>query len=243
MKLLLEVFTQSQLIRQVNLFHPFSAVQHERGPRKPKTHSQMHNIPQHHHLHHHHRNHAAPSHHLPVSLVASVSASFNYTSHLANNQHKPFTTQTIHHPQPFTPPVHTVHPLVQPPLLETSKSSAFDYPNTNFNNFQTIKHLTPSPTQTNSSCSVDPISENLASPQSISDNVNNNITSPVIQMKEPCDNGLLELLIHPEKCHDFFHYQVHNSIVFSPIAQNGMEISLPSWELLQVILYKEILLK
>ncbi|XP_059221680.1 protein dissatisfaction [Stomoxys calcitrans] len=72
------------------------AVQHERGPRKPKLHPQLH---QHHaahhhgHHHHHHLNGLAPhpgafhphAGHLPVSLVTNVSASFNYTSHISTH--------------------------------------------------------------------------------------------------------------------------------------------------------------
>lgn len=194
----------------------------------------MHSIPQHHQLHHH-RNHNSSTHHLPVSLVTSVSASFNYTSHLANNHHNSYnSSDSIHHPQPFTPPLHAVHPLSSVPMIESTKTSAFDYPSNSLNNYHTVKHLSPSPTQTNnSSCSIEHVSESLASPQSVSEN-GNNISSPSIQVKEQYDNGLLELLMHPEKCHEFLHYQVHNSIVFSPISHNGLDVSLPSWELLQV---------
>uniref|UniRef100_A0A1A9X285 NR LBD domain-containing protein n=1 Tax=Glossina brevipalpis TaxID=37001 RepID=A0A1A9X285_9MUSC len=99
-------------------------VQHERGPRKPKIHPQLH---QHHHhqTHHHHHHHAGhhvnglPPHpaayhhhhaaHLPVSLVTNVSASFNYTSHISTHHaaaaaaaaagfHGPPHPTAFHHP-------------------------------------------------------------------------------------------------------------------------------------------------
>ncbi|XP_037881851.1 photoreceptor-specific nuclear receptor [Glossina fuscipes] len=101
------------------------AVQHERGPRKPKIHPQLH---QHHHhqAHHHHHHHHAGHHvnglsghpaayhhhhaaHLPVSLVTNVSASFNYTSHISTHHaaaaaaaaagfHGPPHPTAFHHP-------------------------------------------------------------------------------------------------------------------------------------------------
>ncbi|EDV57919.1 photoreceptor-specific nuclear receptor [Drosophila erecta] len=99
------------------------AVQHERGPRKPKLHPQLHHHHHHaaaaaaaahhaahHHHHHHHHAHAAAAHHaavaaaaasglhhhhhaMPVSLVTNVSASFNYTQHIST-----------HPPAPAAPP-------------------------------------------------------------------------------------------------------------------------------------------
>ncbi|XP_065356406.1 protein dissatisfaction [Calliphora vicina] len=92
------------------------AVQHERGPRKPKLHPQLHHQhhqhPAHHHAHHHHLNGLAghphgPYHahaaHLPVSLVTNVSASFNYTSHISTHHptagfHGPPHPTAFHHP-------------------------------------------------------------------------------------------------------------------------------------------------
>lgn len=106
-------------------FFPFPAVQHERGPRKPKIHPQLHGHPHHHHGqlgHHHHQN----PHHLPVSLVTNVSASFNYTSHIQTGQphhalhHMPHhQSQLHHHPIGFPhlfPPVH-------PNLMDSGKLS------------------------------------------------------------------------------------------------------------------------
>ncbi|XP_037959214.1 uncharacterized protein LOC119688615 [Teleopsis dalmanni] len=85
------------------------AVQHERGPRKPKLHPQLHHHHPHHPHHHHHTNGLPPHHphhhpgHLPVSLVTNVSASFNYTSHISTHPtqgfHAPPTHPTaFHHP-------------------------------------------------------------------------------------------------------------------------------------------------
>ncbi|KNC32474.1 hypothetical protein FF38_00497 [Lucilia cuprina] len=91
------------------------AVQHERGPRKPKLHPQLHHQhPAHHHAaHHHHHHHLnglaghphGPYHaaHLPVSLVTNVSASFNYTSHISTHHpaagfHGPHHPTAFHHP-------------------------------------------------------------------------------------------------------------------------------------------------
>lgn len=232
------------------------AVQHERGPRKPKMQSQMGPGGGHHH-HHHHHHHPSSPHHLPVSLVTSVSASFNYTSHLAaanNHHHHNFhPSSTLHHPQPlpFNPIAHPVHhhpPLVQTTKLEPNKMSAFDYPSSNSDHFKSVKHLSPSPTQTiKSSSSIEPMSEGLASPQSspenqsngivpganviLNNNNNNNVNNNTNRSNQ---NGLLEILMSPDKCHEFLQYQVHNSIIFSPITHNPLDVNLPSWEVLQV---------
>ncbi|XP_055386144.1 protein dissatisfaction [Condylostylus longicornis] len=89
------------------------AVQHERGPRKPKIHPQLHqshNGHHHHHHHHHHQMHHghpnAP--HLPVSLVTNVSASFNYTSHINTAAASSFP----HHAPPPPPPPAPHHPAL-----------------------------------------------------------------------------------------------------------------------------------
>ncbi|XP_054742588.1 protein dissatisfaction [Anastrepha obliqua] len=91
------------------------AVQHERGPRKPKLHPQLHHHhphhPHHHHHHHHnglaaHHAHHHPGHHLPVSLVTNVSASFNYTSHISTHPVQGF--QPPAHPTAFHHPGHAL---------------------------------------------------------------------------------------------------------------------------------------
>ncbi|XP_067625199.1 protein dissatisfaction [Eurosta solidaginis] len=92
------------------------AVQHERGPRKPKLHPQMHHHhphhPHHHHHHHHHNGlsahhpHHLHGHHLPVSLVTNVSASFNYTSHISTHPVQGF--QPPAHPTAFHHPGHAL---------------------------------------------------------------------------------------------------------------------------------------
>ncbi|XP_036322425.1 photoreceptor-specific nuclear receptor [Rhagoletis pomonella] len=98
------------------------AVQHERGPRKPKLHPQLHHHhphhPHHHHHHHHnglaaHHAHHHPGHHLPVSLVTNVSASFNYTSHISTHPVQGF--QPPAHPTAFH---HPGHALVQHNALQ-----------------------------------------------------------------------------------------------------------------------------
>lgn len=105
-----------ELFMKPSFFFLFLAVQHERGPRKPKIHPQLHGHPHHHHGqlgHHHHQN----PHHLPVSLVTNVSASFNYTSHIQTGQghhslhHLPHhQTQLHHHPIGFPHLFAPVHP-------------------------------------------------------------------------------------------------------------------------------------
>lgn len=46
-------------------------------------------------------------------------------------------------------------------------------------------------------------------------------------------NGLLDILMNPDKCQEFIHY--HNSMLFPPLPMPGsaMEIRLPTWEVLQ----------
>lgn len=105
------------------------AVQHERGPRKPKLHTTM---------------HPSSSHqaHLQMSLVTSVSAyAAQHTGHHTSFHHGP----PIHHPQPlpFTPLVHSGHHhhphphhhhshILPPPPRLDHKLSAFDLPNSDF---------------------------------------------------------------------------------------------------------------
>ncbi|CAD6996748.1 unnamed protein product [Ceratitis capitata] len=91
------------------------SVQHERGPRKPKLHPQLHHHhhphhPHHPHHHHHHHNglpHHHPGHHLPVSLVTNVSASFNYTSHISTHPVQGFQPP-VAHPTAFHHPGHAL---------------------------------------------------------------------------------------------------------------------------------------
>lgn len=105
------------------------AVQHERGPRKPKLHTTL---------------HPSSSHqaHLQMSLVTSVSAyAAQHTGHHGSFHHGP----PIHHPQPlpFTPLVHSGHHhhphhhhhhshILPPPPRLDHKLSAFDLPNSDF---------------------------------------------------------------------------------------------------------------
>ncbi|XP_014086241.3 protein dissatisfaction [Bactrocera oleae] len=106
------------------------AVQHERGPRKPKLHPQLHHHhphhPHHHHHHHHHHNgmaHHHPGHHLPVSLVTNVSASFNYTSHISTHPVQGF--QPPAHPTAFH---HPGHALAQHSVLQNGAVAVPPHP-------------------------------------------------------------------------------------------------------------------
>lgn len=204
--------------------------------------SQLSNGQPHHHHHIHH--HPTSPHHLPVSLVTSVSASFNYTSHLSSNHHPNFhPPTTLHHPQPlpFTPMVHQLHPIVSGTKLEPNKLSAFEHPtsnNTNTDHFKSqSNHISPSsPAQTiKSSSSIEPPSEGQTSPPSSLENGNNLCLAPTTNINRSNQNGLLDILMNSDKCQEFLQYQVHNSIVFSPLQGNPLDIALPSWEVLQVI--------
>ncbi|XP_059609432.1 protein dissatisfaction isoform X2 [Phlebotomus argentipes] len=203
------------------------AVQHERGPRKPK----LQPTSQHHHI----------QQHIPMSLVANVSASFNYSSHLTNSQPS-FAQAGVMHPTtkpplPF-PPIahHTIqHALLQqPPKLDPTKMCpGYDLHSRDL--FGHINHLSPSPTHTiKSSPSIDPSSsEGLGSPQ------------PAAESAANRQNGLLDILMNSDKCQEFIQYQVHNTIMFPPppppplsagsASSCGapMDIRLPSWEILQ----------
>ncbi|XP_055711747.1 protein dissatisfaction isoform X2 [Phlebotomus papatasi] len=214
------------------------AVQHERGPRKPK----LQPASQHHHI----------QQHIPMSLMANVSASFNYSSHLTNSQPS-FAQATVMHPTtkppPPFPPIthHTIHhALLQPtPKLDTAKmcptygdlashGRASDF-------FSHINHLSPSPTHTiKSSPSIDPSSsEGLGSPQPAAE------TATVAnRLASSAQNGLLDILMSSDKCQEFIQYQVHNTIMFPPpppplsagstsSCGGTMDIRLPSWEILQ----------
>lgn len=184
------------------------AVQHERGPRKPK----LQPASQHHHI----------QQHIPMSLMANVSASFNYSSHLTNSQPS-FAQATVMHPTtkppPPFPPIthHTIHhALLQPtPKLDTAKmcptygdlashGRASDF-------FSHINHLSPSPTHTiKSSPSIDPSSsEGLGSPQPAAE------TATVAnRLASSAQNGLLDILMSSDKCQVLtslflFHYFTH----------------------------------
>lgn len=194
--------------------------------------SQLHQNGQHHHHHHMHHHPGAP--HLPVSLVTSVSASFNYTSHLSNPHHPNFhSSGSIHHPQPmpFTP-AHHIHPMVQSAKLEQNKMSAFDFPMSNNNDYyKQMKNQSPSPTQTiKSSSSNGAQSESMGSPQpSIDCGSALPVRSAYIpnSVEQNSQNGLLEILMSPDK---FIQYQVHNSIMFPSLTT---DVRLPTWEVLQ----------
>ncbi|XP_037047282.1 nuclear receptor subfamily 2 group E member 1 [Bradysia coprophila] len=221
------------------------AVQHERGPRKPKMHSSIHNNASQHH-------HQA---HLQMSFT-SVSA---YAPHLRTthqqHHHSNFHQHAtpIHHPQPmpFPPMVHTNHHITPPQRLEHNKMSAFDFPNhtSDLNHYKSNHHLSPSPTQTiKSGSSIEPSSEGMSSPQLI---VDSETTSPMMvynnhdvngngvkrhqSLVGAQRNGLLDILMNPDKCQEFIQYQVHNSMLFPTLTPNNvpLEVRLPTWEVLQ----------
>ncbi|XP_037912046.1 nuclear receptor subfamily 2 group E member 1 [Hermetia illucens] len=213
------------------------AVQHERGPRKPKIpHMQHGSNPLQHH-----------NPHLPMSLVTNVSASFNYTSHISAAAQRsgfhPHHPSQLHHPHHSQPP-----PLGFGPLLPAAHHSLMDTPKhpdhpqsfidltaSNNNDFyKPLHHLSPSPTHTIQSISSvgGPASEETGSPRL---NVETTPSTTPPAPHSARQNGFFEILLNPDKCQEFIQYQVHNSIMFPPLPHSliGMDSRLLSWEMLQ----------
>lgn len=189
---------------------PLTAVQHERGPRKPKMHSSIHNNGS----QHHHQAHLQMSF-TSVSAYAPHLRSSHQQHHHSNFHHH---ATPIHHPQPmpFPPMVHSNHHINAPQRLEHNKMSAFDFPNhtNDMGHFKSNHHLSPSPTQTiKSGSSIEPSSEGMSSPQLI---VDSETTSPMMMYNNNDVNGngvkrhqnlvgaqrsgLLDILMNPDKC-------------------------------------------
>lgn len=208
--------------------------------------------------HHHHQSH------LQMSFT-SVSA---YAPHLQathQHHHPQFHHATaIHHPQPmpFTPIVHHhAHPLAPTnhQRLDHNKMSAFEFPNNQSELYKTHYHHNPSPSPTQTIktvSSIEPSSEGMSSPPLIVDNVpstppimcaNSSTTEQSIEsgnkiygppIGPPQHNGLLDILMNPDKCQEFIQYQVHNSMMFPTLpppsaAHSQLEVRLPTWEVLQ----------
>lgn len=188
----------------------FPAVQHERGPRKPKMHSSIHNNGS----QHHHQAHLQMSF-TSVSAYAPHLRSSHQQHHHSNFHHH---ATPIHHPQPmpFPPMVHANHHITAPQRLDHNKMSAFDFPNhtNDMNHYKSNHHLSPSPTQTiKSGSSIEPSSEGMSSPQLI---VDSETTSPMMMYNNHDVNGngvkrhqslvgaqrsgLLDILMNPDKC-------------------------------------------
>lgn len=185
-------------------FPLISAVQHERGPRKPKLqhlHTQM-SHQQHHHHHHHHAGFN------PMSVNASSYAHHNLQSHHAGATH--FTqlnsfqqhSTILHHPQPlsFGTLLHPTPILPNPGMNQHSAlsgasgkfsdqsklTSGFDFPSINSNFYKPHQLQQFSPTNSKSTISIDSssassVSERMMSPHSTVDShCGNNATPPVV---------------------------------------------------------------
>ncbi|XP_038112351.1 nuclear receptor subfamily 2 group E member 1 isoform X1 [Culex quinquefasciatus] len=207
------------------------AVQHERGPRKPKLQHLQPNGPHVHHL-------AGP-------FVNT--SSYSHVQHFANMHHQ---NAMLHHPQPLSfahlgphqmppsllPPVkleHTKfefppasgHPpmpstILPPVKLEQTKFSSFEFlPSSNQRGFyKPMEQLPPSPTTSKSSISVDSPSESLTSPQPSTVDCGSSVLSPTpinasnLSLPSPLSqNGVLDILMSSDKCQEFIQYQMHNN--------------------------------
>lgn len=203
-----ELLSQTVLISRISsrenssVFLQFiAAVQHERGPRKPKL-QHLQQMTQHHH-HHHVMN--LNSGGLPVSQGYNHPL-HNYphggqnTNHLAHfNSFQQHSNNMLHHPQPlsFGPLLHPT-PILQGSHLNstpntghkfehTKLSPNFDFPSMNSNFYKPFNHMQQlSPTNSKSTISIDSssstTSERLMSPLST---VDSNILTPPINTTTP----------------------------------------------------------
>lgn len=184
---------------------------------------------------------------------------FHHTTAIHHPQPMPFTP-IVHH--------HHAHPLAPTnhQRLDHNKMSAFEFPNHQADLYKTHyhhHHSPPSPTQTikTVSSSIEPSSEGMSSPPLIVDNVpstppplicasssntehsiesTNKVYPPPTPIGPPQQhNGLLDILMNPDKCQEFIQYQVHNSMMFptlpppSATPHSPLEVRLPTWEVLQ----------
>jgi hypothetical protein len=276
------------------IFH-FSAVQHERGPRKPKL-QHLHNQMAHHHHQQHHHHH----HHGGFNPMTSYAAHQNLQNHHATATH--FTqfqqhSTILHHPQPlsFGTLLHPTPILPNPGMNQQGKfsdqpklTSGFDFPSINSNFYKPLSQQLQqfSPTNSKSTISIDSssassASERMMSPHSTVDShCGNNPTppaapiSPKISAQIPStseanissassvsslnavtngnavtsqqnaranmQNGLLDILMSPDKYSELIQYhQAQNSIIFPSLHHAAYQIDalnprLPTWEFLQV---------
>ncbi|XP_062707343.1 protein dissatisfaction [Aedes albopictus] len=212
------------------------AVQHERGPRKPK-------------LQHLQPNGAHP-HHLGGPFVNT--SSYGHP-HFASLHHSAMQQSSIlHHPQPlsFAPLGHHMPPTLLPPVkleqnkfefpptsngqlpptllpsvkLEQNKMSSFDFsPSSHRFYAKPMEQLPPSPTNSKSSISVDSPSESLTSPQPSTVDCGSSVLSPTpinasnLSLPSPLSQtGVLDIIMSSDKCQEFIQYQMHNNNLMFP---------------------------
>lgn len=186
---------------------------------------------------------------------------FHHATAIHHPQPMPFTP-IVHH--------HHAHPLAPTnhQRLDHNKMSAFEFPNHQNELYKTHYHHSPSPTQTiKTVSSIEPSSEGMSSPPLIVDNVPSTPPPPLIcsginatnnaehsiestnkvyplpptpTIGPPQHNGLLDILMNPDKCQEFIQYQVHNSMMFPTLPPppvtphvSPLEVRLPTWEVLQ----------
>ncbi|XP_055638609.1 protein dissatisfaction isoform X2 [Toxorhynchites rutilus septentrionalis] len=206
------------------------AVQHERGPRKPKL--------------QHLQPNGAHAHHLTGPFVST--SSYNHVHHFSNIHHSVMQQGSLlHHPQPlsFAPLGHHMPPTLLPPVkmeqnkfefphannpqipanllhsvkLEQTKLAPFDFsPSQRF--YKPFEQLPPSPTNSKSSISVDSPSESLTSPQPSTVDCGSSVLSPTpinasnLSLPSPLSQtGVLDILMSSDKCQEFIQYQMHNN--------------------------------
>ncbi|XP_065094784.1 protein dissatisfaction-like [Ochlerotatus camptorhynchus] len=211
------------------------AVQHERGPRKPK-------------LQHLQQNGAHP-HHLGGHFLNA--SSYGHVPHFANLHHSAMQQNSIlHHPQPlsFAPLGHHMPPSLLPPVkleqkfefpptsngqlsssllssvkMEQTKLSSFDFSPSSQRFYKPLEQLPPSPTNSKSSISVDSPSESLTSPQPSTVDCGSSVLSPTpinasnLSLPSPLSQtGVLDIIMSSDKCQEFIQYQMHNNNLMFP---------------------------
>lgn len=167
--------TQKSIRKLIWELLPFSAVQHERGPRKPKL-QHLHTQMAHHQQHHHHQHHHGGFN--PMSVNSASYAHHNLQSHHASAAH--FTqlntfqqhSTMLHHPQPLsfgtllhpTPMIPNNGLNQQAALAAAEKfvdqqklSAGFNFPSVNSNFYKPLSHQLQqfSPTNSKSTISID----------------------------------------------------------------------------------------
>jgi hypothetical protein len=185
--------TQKSIRKLIWEFSSFPAVQHERGPRKPKLqhlHSQMAHQ-QHHHPHHQHH-HGGFN---PMSVNPGYSH-HNLQGHHGNTHFTQFQQHStmLHHPQPLSfgtllhpTPILPNNGLNQQAALAAAEkfvdqqkiSSGFNFPTVTSNFYKPLSHQLQqfSPTNSKSTISIDSssassVSERMMSPHSHEDSQN-----------------------------------------------------------------------
>ncbi|XP_055597206.1 protein dissatisfaction-like isoform X2 [Uranotaenia lowii] len=212
------------------------AVQHERGPRKPK----LQHLPP----------NAGHPHHMGGPFMNGTG--YGHIPHFANMHHSAMQQNSIlHHPQPlsFAHLGHPMPPTLLPPVkleqnkfefpptgntqlppnlfpqvkLEHAKLSSFDFSPSSHRIYKPLDQLPPSPTNSKSSISIDSPSESLTSPQPSTIDCGSSVISPTpINASNPSlpsplsQNGVLDILMSSDKCQEFIQYQMHNNNVMFP---------------------------